>query len=107
MSEQTFKSPNFYEREIDLSAPAPTGPTGVPALIIGTANKGPAFVPVTVSNFNEFIETFGNLDPDKFGPYAANEFDRVAEEVMWKASKGRLQQPAQYQDRGVPALAGS
>jgi len=74
MSEQTFKSPNFYEREIDLSAPAVTGPTGVPALIIGTANKGPAFVPVTVANFNEYVEVFGNLDPDKFGPYAANEF---------------------------------
>lgn len=74
MSEQTFKSPNFYEREIDLSSPAQTGPTGVPALLIGTANKGPAYVPVTVSSFNEFIQTFGNLDPDKFGPYAANEF---------------------------------
>jgi len=74
MSEQTFKSPNFYEREIDLSAPAATGPTGVPALIIGTARKGPAFVPVTVANFNEYVEVFGNLDPDKFGPYAANEF---------------------------------
>jgi len=74
MSEQTFKSPNFYERELDLSAPAVTGPTGVPALVIGTANKGPAFVPVAVANFNEYIEVFGNLDPDKFGPYAANEF---------------------------------
>ena len=74
MSEQTFKSPNFYEREIDLSAAATTGPSGVPALIIGTANKGPAFIPVTVANFTEFTEVFGNLDPNKFGPYAANEF---------------------------------
>jgi len=74
MSEQTFRSPNFYEREIDLSAPAVTGPSGVPALIIGTSNKGPAFIPVTVANFSEFTEVFGNLDPDKFGPYAANEF---------------------------------
>jgi len=74
MSEQTFKSPNFYEREIDLSSATAGGPTGVPALIIGTANKGPAFVPVTVVNFTEFTEVFGNLDPDKFGPYAANEF---------------------------------
>ena len=64
MSEQTFKSPNFYEREIDLSAPATSGPTGVPALIIGTANKGPAFVPVTAANFNEYAEVFGNLDSD-------------------------------------------
>lgn len=74
MAEQTFKSPNFYEREIDLSAPTTTGPVGVPAAVIGTSNKGPAFVPVTVSNFNEFSQTFGNLDPKHYGPYAANEF---------------------------------
>lgn len=74
MSEQTFKSPNFYEREIDLSAPTIVGPIGVPAGIIGTSNKGPAFVPVTVANFNEFVATFGDLDTTKFGPYAAKEF---------------------------------
>ena len=74
MSEQTFKSPNFFEREIDLSSPAPTGPVGVPAGIVGTSNKGPAFVPVTVANFDEFIEKFGNLDSKHFGVYAANEF---------------------------------
>lgn len=73
-SERTFRSPNFYEREIDLSAPQVQGPIGVPAGVIGTANKGPAFVPVTVANFDEFIATFGNLDPKKFGPYAVNEF---------------------------------
>jgi hypothetical protein len=42
--------------------------------VIGTSNKGPAFVPVTVANFGEFINVFGNLDPKQFGPYAANEF---------------------------------
>jgi hypothetical protein len=73
-TEQTFRSPNFYEREIDLSAPQLRGPVGVPAGVIGTANKGPAFVPVTVANFDEFIATFGNLDSKKFGPYAVNEF---------------------------------
>lgn len=74
MAEQTFKSPNFYEREIDLSAPRETGPVGVPAAVIGTSNKGPAFVPITFANFNEFAQTFGNLDPKHFGPYAVNEF---------------------------------
>jgi hypothetical protein len=74
MAEQVFRSPNFFEREIELKAPPPSGPTGVPAGVIGTANKGPAFVPVTVSNFNEFVSVFGNLDPKKFGPYAVNEF---------------------------------
>jgi hypothetical protein len=74
MPEQTFKSPNFYEREIDLSAPTVTGPVGVPAAVIGTSNKGPAFVPVTVANFNEFAQVFGSLDTKQFGPYAVNEF---------------------------------
>jgi hypothetical protein len=74
MAEQIFRSPNFYEREIDLSAPVVGGPVGVPAGVIGTANKGPAFVPVTFANFNEFVSTFGNLDTKQFGPYAVNEF---------------------------------
>ena len=74
MPEQTFRSPNFFEREIDLSAPTPAVPTGVPGGVIGTANKGPAFVPVTVGNFDEFVSKFGNLDPKKYGPYAVNEF---------------------------------
>jgi len=74
MPEQTFRSPNFFDREIDQSAPAPQGPVGVPAGVIGTANRGPAFVPVTVGNFDQFVATFGNLDPKRFGPYAANAF---------------------------------
>jgi len=72
--EFTFRSPNIYEREIDQSQPTSTGPVGVPAGVIGTANKGPAFVPVTVANFNDFIQVFGDLDTKRFGPYAANEF---------------------------------
>jgi len=72
--EQVFRSPNFYEREIDLSAPVPTSPVGVPAGVIGTANKGPAFVPITVGNIDEFAAVFGAFEPKKFGPYAANEF---------------------------------
>jgi hypothetical protein len=74
MAEQTFKAPNFYEREIDNSAPSITGPVGVPAAVVGTSNKGTAFVPVTVANFDEFVQKFGGLDPKNLGPYAANEF---------------------------------
>lgn len=74
MPEQTFRSPNFFDREIDLSAPQLRGPVGTPAGVIGTANKGPAFVPITVANFDEFAATFGDLDPKMFGPYAVREF---------------------------------
>jgi hypothetical protein len=74
MAENTFRSPGFYDREIDQSAPVVGEPEGIPAGVIGTAKKGPAFVPVTVSNFNEFVEVFGGLDSKKHGPYAANEY---------------------------------
>lgn len=74
MPEQTFRSPTYSEREIDLTAPVPTTPSGTPAAVIGTTNKGPAFVPVTFGNFDEFKMLFGDLDSKNFGPYAANEF---------------------------------
>lgn len=74
MAEQTFRSPNFYDREIDLSVRTSGGPVGVPAGIIGTSLKGPAFVPVTVANFSEFRDMFGDLNSKHFGPYAVNEW---------------------------------
>ncbi len=74
MAEQTFRSPNFFEREIDQSAREAGGPVGTPAGLIGTSQKGPAFFPITVATFSEFISKFGNLDFRKYAPYAANEF---------------------------------
>ena len=73
MAEQTFRSPGFFEREVDLTQRT-TEIVGVPAGVIGTSIKGPAFVPVTVGNFLDFEEKFGTLDPDRFGPYAVNEW---------------------------------
>jgi hypothetical protein len=73
MAEQTFRSPGFFEREIDV-APVVQGPTGTPAGIIGTSEKGPAFVPVTIGTFEDFRTRFGGVDPEKFGPYAVREF---------------------------------
>ena len=57
MAEQTFRSPGFFEQEIDLSA-RKQSPTGTPAGIIGTAQRGPAFVPVTVGSFADFETKF-------------------------------------------------
>ena len=53
MKEQTFRSPGFFEREIDLSA-RETNIAGVPGGVIGTSERGPAFVPVTVGSFSDF-----------------------------------------------------
>jgi len=73
MAEQTFRSPGFFEQEIDLSSRQIT-PVGTPAGVIGTAEFGPAFVPVTVGSFADFESRFGTLHPDRFGPYAVREF---------------------------------
>jgi hypothetical protein len=72
MAEQTFRSPGFYEQEIELVAGAQQ-PVGVPPGVAGTSEKGPAFVPVTVANITDFTSRFGNLDPQRFAPYAVNE----------------------------------
>jgi hypothetical protein len=74
MTELTFKSAGVSLTEIDLSGPTTTGPTGTPAGIIGTATRGPAFVPVTVGNLQNFEAVFGPSDGEKFGIMAGNEW---------------------------------
>ncbi len=74
MAEQTFRSPGFFDTETDLSVRQELGPTGVPAGLVGATTRGPAFVPVTVRDFANYKQTFGDLDARYPGPYAANEF---------------------------------
>lgn len=71
--EQTFRSAGFFGREIDLTA-RQEGPVGVPAGIIGTALRGPAFVPVTLGSFPDFETRFGTLDFKHPGTYAAQKW---------------------------------
>ena len=73
MAEQTFRSPGFFEREIDLTQRT-VEIEGVPAGIIGTATHGPAFVPVTLGSFVDFERKFGTLNREQFGPYAVREW---------------------------------
>jgi hypothetical protein len=73
MAEQTFRSPGFFDQEIDLSG-RQVEASGIPAGVVGTAEKGPAFVPVTVGSFADFETKFGSLDPKRFGPYAVQKW---------------------------------
>ena len=74
MAELTFKSPGVSTREIDISAPSKSGPSGVPAGVVGTADEGRAFVPVLVADTQEFQNKFGAIKGDKFGPLAAQQW---------------------------------
>lgn len=78
MAQLKLGSPGVTAREIDLTGPVIQEPTGVPAGIIGTALKGPAFVPVTMGVFDDFVAKFGPTDGKKFGPLGVNEWLRNA-----------------------------
>ena len=87
MAEQTFRSPGFFEQEIDLSARV-AAPLGVPAGVVGTAPRGPAFVPVTVGSLADFTAKFGGMDQDRFGPYAVREFLKNRNAVTYVRTLG-------------------
>ena len=81
-NERLFRAPGFFEREIDASQRVQPA-FGTPAGIVGTAEKGPAFVPVTVGSMQDFRTRFGGLDSKRFGPYAVNEFLKHVKAVTY------------------------
>lgn len=78
-----FSSAGVSAQEIDLSGPRTIEPVGVPAGVVGTANKGPAFVPVTVAIDSDFYAKFGRTDGKKAGPLAAVEWLRNARSLTY------------------------
>jgi len=57
-----FISPGVFVEEIDNSQ-LPDLPTAVGPIVIGRAAKGPANIPVTLTSFSDFVQTFGNPVP--------------------------------------------
>lgn len=74
MGQLRFGSAGVTANEIDLSQPKQQQPVGIPAGVIGTSIKGPAFVPITVGVVDDFYAKFGNTDGKKFGPLAVKEW---------------------------------
>ena len=60
MSERKFKfvSPGVFIKEIDQSQ-IPEEAATVGPVVIGRASRGPGMMPVEVSSFSEFVQTFG------------------------------------------------
>lgn len=79
MVELSGRSPGVSIREIDLTGPRNATPVGVPAGVIGTAERGPAFVPITFASVQDFVVRFGPSDGTKFGPLAIAEWLRNAQ----------------------------
>lgn len=83
MAKVKFGSAGVTATEIDRSGPAAQSPSGIPAGVIGTSNRGPAFVPITVGNIGDFYAKFGSTDAKKFGPLAASEWLRNAQSLTY------------------------
>lgn len=83
MAQLKFGSAGVTSREIDLSGPVETSPSGIPAGVIGTSVKGPAFVPLTYGTLKDFFAKFGESDSKKFGPIAVAEWLSRAPSVTY------------------------
>ena len=72
---RSFVSPGVFTKETDASFLAP-GVGAIGAALIGTAPMGPAFIPVPVGDYSQFVEFFGDLDSDHLLGYAARAYLR-------------------------------
>jgi len=89
MAEITYRSPGFFEREIDLSAPSQTVATATPAGVVGPSPCGPAFLPVTVTSLAEFRDQFyGNAEVRDNVYFAAQEFFRYGQALTFVRTLG-------------------
>jgi len=76
MAEQTFKSPGFFEREIEVISRPLFRNNATPVGLIGPSERGQAFVPITVTSREEFIRIFGAPDRNRLSGHAMAEFFR-------------------------------
>lgn len=73
-------SAGVFTNEKDLSF-LPAGIAAIGAAIIGPTLKGPAFVPTSITSFNEFIAAFGGLSEETYVPYAVKSYLNSASTV--------------------------
>jgi len=66
--------PGVYSGEVDLTGVTSTPPSGPSAGIIGTAQSGPAFVPVVVGSVSDFNRVFGDATNSNFGALAGQQY---------------------------------
>ncbi len=84
MTEISFKSAGVSARVLNRTGPTAIKPAGLPAGVIGTAEKGPAFVPVTLPTPQDFVVDFGlPTDTKANGPMAGIEWLRNSQALTF------------------------
>ena len=66
-------SPGVFTNEVDLSF-LPQAVAGIGAAFIGPTIKGPAFVPTPIGSYGDFVQIFGDTDPNLYLPYTVKEY---------------------------------
>lgn len=73
MAFDIFVSPGVFTRETDLTF-AKAGAAPLVGTLMGLTQKGKAFVPIKTTGFSDFIDKFGDLNPNYYTPYAAKNY---------------------------------
>ena len=81
-------SPGVYSRELDLTYAVKS--LGITTLgLAGETQKGPAFQPMAISNWREFVSTFGGTSPEKFkgSQYPKYELPYIAKSYLTQSNQ--------------------
>lgn len=81
-------SPGVYSREVDLTYAVKS--LGITTLgVAGETLKGPAFQPMHITNWREFVSTFGGTNPEKFkgSQYPKYELPYVAKSYLTQSNQ--------------------
>jgi phage tail sheath protein FI len=81
MAQTKFGSAGVSSREIDLTGPVTVEPSGIPACVISTFDKGVAYVPTTFGTVEDFDKRNGPSDGQKYGPLAVYQWLKNAGSV--------------------------
>jgi len=87
-TDRIFVSPGVFTSEKDLTFV--TRQVGVTTLgLLGETPKGPAFEPVFISNYDEFINYFGGLNPEKYkgNGYQKYELNYIAKSFLTQTNQ--------------------
>jgi hypothetical protein len=68
-----FVSPGVFTQELDQSYIA-SGVGAIGAVVIGRTFKGPGLKPTLVTDINDFVAKFGDMDPTMQAPYAVKNY---------------------------------
>lgn len=66
-------SPGVFTRENDQSF-LQQGVSAIGAVVIGPTPKGPAFIPTTLSSYDDFMKIYGDADGKSYVPYTVKNY---------------------------------